>query len=88
MISGIFIDRPRLAFVVSIVITLAGLIAIFQIPVAQFPEIVPPQVTLAVFGRLPAAPSFVRTCASFVPSPCLYTLCPRVATRTAHTNRG
>ena len=46
MISGIFIDRPRLAFVVSIVITLAGLIAIFQIPVAQFPEIVPPQVTL------------------------------------------
>ena len=46
MISGIFIDRPRLAFVVSIVITLAGLIAISQIPVAQFPEIVPPQVTL------------------------------------------
>ena len=46
MISGIFIDRPRLAFVVSIVITLAGLIAIFQIPVARFPEIVPPQVTL------------------------------------------
>jgi len=46
MISGIFIDRPRLAFVVSIVITLAGLIAILQIPVAQFPEIVPPQVTL------------------------------------------
>src|SRR4029450_11972373 len=46
MISGIFLARPRLAFVVSIVITLAGLIAIFQIPVAQFPEIVPPQVTL------------------------------------------
>ena len=46
MISGIFIDRPRLAFVVSIVITLAGLLAIFQIPVAQFPEIVPPQVSL------------------------------------------
>src|SRR5712671_2452813 len=46
MISGIFIDRPRLAFVVSIVITLAGLLAIFQIPVAQFPEIVPPQVSV------------------------------------------
>ena len=46
MISGIFIDRPRLAFIVSIVITLAGLIAIFQISVAQFPEIVPPQVSL------------------------------------------
>jgi hydrophobic/amphiphilic exporter-1 (mainly G- bacteria), HAE1 family len=46
MISAIFIDRPRLAFVVSIVITLAGLIAIAVIPVAQFPDIVPPQVSL------------------------------------------
>jgi hydrophobic/amphiphilic exporter-1 (mainly G- bacteria), HAE1 family len=47
LISGIFIDRPRLAFVISIVITLAGLIAITRIPVAQFPDIVPPQVTLS-----------------------------------------
>src|SRR5881227_2889151 len=46
MISDIFIDRPRLAFVVSIVITLAGLIAMTRIPVAQFPDIVPPQVSL------------------------------------------
>jgi hydrophobic/amphiphilic exporter-1 (mainly G- bacteria), HAE1 family len=46
VISSIFVDRPRLAFVISIVITLAGLIAITSIPVAQFPDIVPPQVTL------------------------------------------
>ena len=46
MISGVFIDRPRLAFVVSIVITLAGLLAIAAIPVAQFPDIVPPQVSV------------------------------------------
>src|ERR1700676_3500534 len=46
MISDIFIDRPRLAFVVSIVITLAGIIAMTAIPVAQFPDIVPPQVSL------------------------------------------
>jgi hydrophobic/amphiphilic exporter-1 (mainly G- bacteria), HAE1 family len=46
MISDIFIDRPRLAFVVSIVITLAGMIAMTRIPVAQFPDIVPPQVSL------------------------------------------
>ncbi len=46
MISDIFVDRPRLAFVVSIVITLAGLIAMTRIPVAQFPDIVPPQVSL------------------------------------------
>jgi HAE1 family hydrophobic/amphiphilic exporter-1 len=46
MFSGIFIDRPRLAFVVAIVITLAGVIAIAAIPIAQFPDIVPPQVSL------------------------------------------
>src|SRR5580765_8265817 len=46
MISDLFIDRPRLAFVISILITLAGAIAITQIPVAQFPDIVPPQVSL------------------------------------------
>ena len=44
MISDIFIDRPRLSIVISVVITIAGLIAITQIPVAQFPDIVPPQV--------------------------------------------
>jgi HAE1 family hydrophobic/amphiphilic exporter-1 len=46
VISAIFVDRPRLAFVISIVITLAGLLAILKIPVAQFPDIVPPQVTV------------------------------------------
>src|SRR6184192_3969082 len=46
MISDLFIDRPRLAFVISIVITLAGIIAMMAIPVAQFPDIVPPQVSL------------------------------------------
>jgi HAE1 family hydrophobic/amphiphilic exporter-1 len=46
MISGIFIDRPRFAFVVSILITIAGALAMFTIPVAQFPDIVPPQVQL------------------------------------------
>src|SRR6202011_2186301 len=47
MFSSIFIDRPRLAFVIAIVITLAGIIAITVIPIAQFPDIVPPQVTLS-----------------------------------------
>ncbi len=46
MISEIFIDRPRLSIVISVVITLAGLIAITQIPMAQFPDIVPPQVSV------------------------------------------
>ena len=46
MISAVFVDRPRLAFVISIVITIAGLLAIQAIPIAQFPEIVPPQVSV------------------------------------------
>ena len=38
MISGVFVDRPRLAFVISIVITLAGLIAIAAIPRRAVPR--------------------------------------------------
>src|SRR5918996_4956642 len=57
MISNLFIERPRLAFVVSIVITLAGLIAIAVIPVAQFPDIVPPQVQVS--GAYPGADALV-----------------------------
>jgi len=44
MFSSIFIDRPRLAVVISLVITIAGFVAMKQIPIAQFPDIVPPQV--------------------------------------------
>lgn len=56
MISSIFIKRPRFAFVISIVITIAGLIAMRVIPVAQFPEIVPPQVRVqAVYPGANAA---------------------------------
>jgi hydrophobe/amphiphile efflux-1 (HAE1) family protein len=47
VISAIFVDRPRLAVVIAIVITIAGLLALTRIPVAQFPDIVPPQVTVA-----------------------------------------
>ncbi|SDD35381.1 efflux RND transporter permease subunit [Belnapia rosea] len=46
MISSVFVDRPRLAIVIAIVITLAGLLALLRIPVAQFPDIVPPQVSV------------------------------------------
>jgi hydrophobe/amphiphile efflux-1 (HAE1) family protein len=44
MISRTFINRPRLAAVISIVITLAGFIAMFNIPIAKYPEITPPQI--------------------------------------------
>jgi hydrophobe/amphiphile efflux-1 (HAE1) family protein len=47
MISAVFVDRPRLAIVIAFVITIAGALALLQIPVAQFPDIVPPQVTVS-----------------------------------------
>ena len=47
MISSVFVDRPRLAVVIAIVMTLAGLLSILRIPVAQFPDIVPPQVQVS-----------------------------------------
>ena len=46
MLSSTFIDRPRLAVVISVVITIAGLIALTRIPIAQFPDIVPPIVSV------------------------------------------
>ena len=47
MISAVFIDRPRLAIVIAILMTLAGALSMLRIPVAQFPDIVPPQVTVS-----------------------------------------
>ena len=47
MISETFIQRPKLAMVVSIVIVLAGLISIPLLPVAEFPDIAPPQVQVS-----------------------------------------
>ncbi len=47
MISQFFIDRPIFASVISVVITLAGLVAMLSIPIAQYPEITPPQVQVA-----------------------------------------
>jgi multidrug efflux pump len=47
VISRVFIDRPILASVPSIIITLAGLAAVFTLPVAQYPEITPPTVQVS-----------------------------------------
>lgn len=44
MLSAFFIDRPKFALVISIVITLAGAIALKLLPIAEYPDIVPPQV--------------------------------------------
>ncbi len=47
MISAVFVDRPRLAIVIAIIITIAGAISLTRIPLAQFPNIVPPQVQVS-----------------------------------------
>ena len=41
-----FIDRPIFAGVISIVILLAGLLAMFRLPVSEYPEVVPPSVVV------------------------------------------
>ena len=53
MFSQFFISRPKFAFVIAIVITLVGLIALNTLPVAQFPDITPPQVS--VYASYPGA---------------------------------
>lgn len=47
MLSRFFIDRPIFAAVISILITLAGLVFVWQLPIAQYPEITPPTVQVA-----------------------------------------
>ncbi|HEY5964237.1 MAG TPA: efflux RND transporter permease subunit, partial [Xanthobacteraceae bacterium] len=46
MISAVFVDRPRLAIVIAIVTTIGGILALLTIPIAQYPDIVPPQVSV------------------------------------------
>jgi hydrophobe/amphiphile efflux-1 (HAE1) family protein len=46
MFSKVFIDRPILASVLSIVLIVAGLVSVFTLPVAQYPEITPPSVSV------------------------------------------
>ena len=52
-IPHFFIDRPRFAVVISIVIVLLGVIAFPNLPVAQFPEVAPP--TVVVRANYPGA---------------------------------
>ena len=47
MFSRIFIERPRFAMVISIVLTLAGAIAVFSLPISLYPEITPPEVVVS-----------------------------------------
>ena len=49
MFSQFFIRRPKFAFVISIFITLVGLLSMKALPIAQFPQITPPTVKVTAF---------------------------------------
>ena len=53
MFSHFFIRRPIFAAVLSIIITLAGSLAVFMLPIAQYPDITPP--TVQVMASYPGA---------------------------------
>jgi multidrug efflux pump len=52
-LSRFFIDRPIFAGVISVVIFLAGLLSLFQLPISEYPEVVPP--TVVVKAQFPGA---------------------------------
>ncbi len=53
MFSKFFINRPRFAVVISLLLCLAGIISIFSLPIALYPEVTPPEVV--VIARYPGA---------------------------------
>ncbi len=53
VISHFFIDRPIFASVLSIILTIAGAVAVFTLPIAQYPEVSPP--TVLVTASYPGA---------------------------------
>src|SRR5437868_14836747 len=53
MFARFFVDRPVLATVISVVIVIIGLVAMLRLPVAQYPEIAPP--TISVTASYPGA---------------------------------
>ncbi len=64
MLSSIFIERPRLAMVISIVLALAGTLAMLSLPIAQYPELTPPQVKVATLYPGASSEVLARTVAA------------------------
>jgi len=46
-LSRYFIDRPIFAWVVGLLIMLAGVVSILRLPISQYPEIAPPSVSIS-----------------------------------------
>ncbi len=61
MLSRFFVNRPIFSWVVAITIMLAGVLAIFNLPVSQYPNIAPPQVTITATYPGASAETMSRT---------------------------
>ncbi len=57
MFSAIFIKRPKFAIVISLFFVLSGVVCMFQLPIAEYPEVAPP--TVVVLATYPGASSQV-----------------------------
>jgi multidrug efflux pump len=64
MVSRFFIDRPIFATVLSVVITLIGVIALYYLPMAQYPRITPPGVSVTINYPGASAPVVADTVAA------------------------
>ena len=51
--SKFFIHRPVFAWVLAIIMMIAGGLAIMQLPIAQYPTIAPPAVAISTLARMP-----------------------------------
>lgn len=61
MFSRIFIERPRFAIVISIVMSIAGLISVFSLPISLYPEITPPEIVVSAMYPGASAEVVART---------------------------
>ena len=61
MLSRFFVNRPIFAWVIAISIMIAGVLAIFNLPVSQYPNIAPPQVTVTATYPGASAETMSRT---------------------------
>ncbi|MGH1358649.1 MAG: efflux RND transporter permease subunit [Burkholderiaceae bacterium] len=62
--SKFFIERPIFAAVLSIIMVLAGLVSLFNLPIAQYPEIAPPTVTITAQYPGASAETLAKTVAA------------------------
>ncbi|WP_022670718.1 efflux RND transporter permease subunit [Hippea alviniae] len=64
MISKFFINRPRFATVIALIIVIAGILAIYNLPVEEYPKLTPPRVTVSAYYPGADAQTILKTVAA------------------------